>query len=117
MSLTCQGDPGYEEPARQAATVPEANHRPHRPREGDCEGMSSQGRYRQGKASAEEEEVPGGSLIQDRCPTSAAGDPHQRRRVRPGAEGCLVWSAAGNGSSQGDPQGNGRHRECREAAG
>jgi hypothetical protein len=78
--------------------------------------MSSEGADGQSKACAQAEEVPGIAVIEDGRTTGTARTADERRRVRAGTEGCSLRAAAGYCGAQGDPQGNGRHRERGEAA-
>ena len=47
-----QGDPGHEEPARQAAPIPEAHHCSYHPREGYRKRMPGERRHDSGETRA-----------------------------------------------------------------
>jgi hypothetical protein len=95
LTGTPQSDPGYEDPAGQAAAVPEADNCDYGSGEGDSERVPEAGRREGGEASATTQEVSREPAGEDGCTARAARGVDERCGVCARTKGCSVRLEAG----------------------
>ena len=103
-----QSHPRHEEPTRQAAPIPKTHHRHHSPRNVHSASMPRARRQAPGAAGAPAQEIPRVAARQDGQPAGDPGAVDGQCGIRPRAERCRVWAAAGHGGAATDPRRDGR---------